>query len=49
MVGTDTWMTSRWQVLADGMQQTRHWLAQLPRDVAEQLAFRNAERLFGTP
>jgi hypothetical protein len=31
------------------MQQTRHWLAQLPRDAAEQLAFRNAERLFGTP
>jgi hypothetical protein len=49
LVGTDTWMTSRWQVLADGMQQTRHWLAQLPRDAAEQLAFRNAERLFGTP
>jgi hypothetical protein len=49
LVGTDTWMTSRWQVLADGMQQTRHWLAQLPRDTAEQLAFRNAERLFGTP
>jgi predicted TIM-barrel fold metal-dependent hydrolase len=49
MVGTDTWMTSRWQVVADGMQQTRHWLAQLPRDIAEQLAFRNGERLFGAP
>jgi hypothetical protein len=47
MVGTDTWMTSRWQTVVDGMQHTRHWLAQLPRDVAEQLAFRNAERLFG--
>lgn len=49
LVGTDTWMTSRWQVVADGMQHIRHWLAQLPRDVAEQLAWRNGERLFGTP
>jgi hypothetical protein len=47
LVGTDTWMTSRWQMVADGMRHTRHWLGQLPREVAEQLAFRNAERLFG--
>jgi hypothetical protein len=49
LVGTDTWVTSRWQGLADGMQHIRHWLGQLPRDAAEQLASRNAERLFGTP
>jgi predicted TIM-barrel fold metal-dependent hydrolase len=35
--------------LAAGMQATRRWLAQLPQDVAEQLAYRNAERLFGPP
>ena len=49
LVGTDTWVTSRWQGLADGMQHIRHWLGQLPRDAAEQLAFRNGERLFGAP
>jgi Amidohydrolase len=49
LVGTDTWVTSRWQGLADGMRHIRYWLGQLPRDTAEQLAFRNGERLFGAP
>jgi predicted TIM-barrel fold metal-dependent hydrolase len=49
MVGTDTWVTSRWETLAEGMRATRRWLDQLPREVAEQIAYRNAERLFGTP
>jgi len=49
MVGTDTWVTSRWEMLAEGMQAMRGWLSQLPRDVAEQIAYRNAERLFGHP
>jgi hypothetical protein len=29
------------------MDEYRAWLAELPREVAEQIAFRNAERLFG--
>jgi hypothetical protein len=49
LVGTDTWTTSRWHAVVEGMQFTRRWLAQLPRDVAEQLAYRNGERLFGGP
>ena len=49
MVGTDTWTTSRWDVLADGMRATREWLGQLPADVAERIAYRNAERLFPPP
>lgn len=49
MVGTDTWTTSRWQSLVDEAKATRHWLGQLPRDVAEQIAYRNGERLFGRP
>lgn len=49
MVGTDTWVTSRWGSVAEEMQHTRHWLAQLPREAAEQLAYRNGERLFGPP
>ena len=49
MVGTDTWTTSRWHDLIPGMQRVRSWLHQLPRDVAEGIAYRNAERLFGKP
>jgi Amidohydrolase len=46
MVGTDTWVTSRWEVLVESMQVIRGWLGQLPREIAEQIAHRNAERLF---
>jgi hypothetical protein len=49
MVGTDTWVTPRWDTLVTGIQSTRRWLEQLPREVAEQIAYRNAERLFGAP
>jgi hypothetical protein len=49
MVGTDTWVTSRWETLAEGMQSIRSWLNELPREVAEQIAHRNAERLFTGP
>ncbi|MBI4637091.1 MAG: amidohydrolase family protein [Candidatus Rokubacteria bacterium] len=49
MVGTDTWVTSRWESLADGMREIRRWLSELPPDVAERIAYRNAERLFPLP
>ncbi|HEY3067232.1 MAG TPA: amidohydrolase family protein [Methylomirabilota bacterium] len=49
MVGTDTWITSRWETLREGMEQIQGWLAQLPRDVAEQIAYRNGDRLFPAP
>jgi len=49
MIGTDTWVTSRWEALVDGTRATRAWLAQLPGDVAERIAHRNAERLFQGP
>jgi hypothetical protein len=49
MVGTDTWVTSRWEMLVEGMQAIRRWLGELPREVAEQIAHRNAERLFPAP
>lgn len=49
LMGTDTWVTSRWETLEAGMQAIRHWLGQLPHEVAEQLAYRNGERLFGKP
>ena len=47
MVGTDTWTTSRWHSLVGEANVTRTWLGQLPRQVAEQIAYRNGERLFG--
>jgi hypothetical protein len=47
MVGTDTWVTSRWADLPAGMAAIRAWLNQLPREVAQKIAFQNAERLFG--
>jgi hypothetical protein len=47
LVGTDTWVTSRWDALPGYLEEMRVWLRQLPRDVAEKIAYRNAERLFG--
>jgi hypothetical protein len=49
MVGTDTWTTSRWADLPASIAAVRAWLNQLPREVAEKIAFKNAERLFGGP
>ena len=46
LVGTDTWMTSRWQALPGSAAEQRRYLSQLPREVAEKIAFRNADRLF---
>ena len=46
LVGTDTWVTSRWETLSEGMRAVQGWLAQLPPAVAEQIAYRTGERLF---
>ncbi|MBI4241177.1 MAG: amidohydrolase family protein [Candidatus Rokubacteria bacterium] len=46
MIGTDTWVPSRWEALPGYLDEARAWLRQLPRDVAEQIAFKNATRLF---
>jgi hypothetical protein len=46
LAGTDTWMTARWEMLPASVAEVRGYLGQLPRDVAEKIAFRNAERLF---
>ena len=49
MVGTDTWVTSRWEVMRDYHRDVQTWLAQLPREVAEAIAWKNGERLFPAP
>ncbi|HKZ05583.1 MAG TPA: amidohydrolase family protein [Methylomirabilota bacterium] len=46
LAGTDTWMTSRWEALPGSVAEVRAYLSQLPRDVAEKIAYKNAERLF---
>jgi Amidohydrolase len=46
LAGTDTWVTSRWEALPGSVAEVRTYLNQLPRDVAEKIAHKNAERLF---
>lgn len=47
MVGSDTWVNAQWDRYDDIMASNRAWLAKLPRDVAEKIAYKNAERAFG--
>ena len=50
VVGSDTWVTERWNSYAGIMEEYRGWLAQLPPEIAAQIAYRNGERLFaGSP
>jgi hypothetical protein len=45
MVGTDTWVASRWESLVQVQAAARAWLHQLPPDLARRLASENAESL----
>lgn len=47
MVGSDTWVNSQWDDYSDIIASNRLWLSMLPRSVAEKIAYKNAERLFG--
>jgi hypothetical protein len=47
MVGTDTPTPERWHYIAEHSRWVRQWLAELPRDVAEKIAHRNGEAVFG--
>lgn len=47
LVGTDTWINEQWDHYAEIQREKREWLAQLPREVAERIAFGNGARLFG--
>lgn len=47
VVGTDTFTPERWHFVIEHARWTRAWLADLPRPVAEQIAWKNGERLFG--
>lgn len=47
LVGTDTFTPERWHYVVEHARWSRAWLADLPRDVAERIAWRNGETLFG--
>ena len=47
MIGTDTWTVDRWHQYEGLIGEHRAWLKKLPPDVAEKIAHKNAERLFG--
>jgi hypothetical protein len=49
MVGSDTFTPERWPYVVEHAKLARRWLAQLPRDVAERIAWRNGEALFAPP
>jgi predicted TIM-barrel fold metal-dependent hydrolase len=45
MVGTDTPSPERWYYVVEHAAFSRKWLSELPGEVADAIAFRNAERL----
>ena len=45
MVGTDTYTPERWHYVVEHADYSRKWLAELPAALADNIAFRNAERL----
>ncbi len=47
MIGSDTYVTSRWGMYADVIEAHRDWLAQLPPEAARAIAYGNAVREFG--
>jgi predicted TIM-barrel fold metal-dependent hydrolase len=49
MVGTDTWVTSQWDRFAEIQTSVRAWLGQLPPDIAEKIAYRNAWKFVRLP
>jgi hypothetical protein len=48
MVGTDSFTPERWHYIPEHAEWSRQWLADLPRDVAERIAWKNGETVFGS-
>ncbi len=47
LVGSDTFTPERWHFIPEHARWSRQWLADLPADVAERIAYRNGDTLFG--
>lgn len=45
MVGTDTFAPERWYYVGDHANFSREWLKELPTEIADNIAFLNAERM----
>ena len=48
LLGTDTYVPERWHYIPEHAQWARGWLADLPPEVAERIAWRNGEALFAS-
>ena len=48
MVGTDTFAPERWYYVGPHAEFSRGWLSQLPDEIAENIAYANAERMLAT-
>jgi predicted TIM-barrel fold metal-dependent hydrolase len=46
MVGTDTWVNSQWDNYDHLISLNRQWLSAFSREIAENIAYKNAEKLF---
>lgn len=46
LAAIDTYSTQRWQKFAEAVNPIRLWLNQLPKEVAEKIAYKNAQGLF---
>jgi len=46
LLGTDTFTPERWYYVTDHARWSRQWLADLPRDVAERIGWKNGEAIF---
>jgi len=44
--GSDTWIPMRWETVIPLARAARDWLSDLPPEVAKNIAYRNAERIF---
>ena len=49
MIGVDTYSIERWQMFDSAVGTILNWLAQLPDDIAVQLAFTNAAKFYNKP
>jgi len=47
LVGSDTWVNSQWADYSGLISLNRAWLSHFPREIAEMITHKNAERLFG--
>ena len=49
LVGSDTWITARWDDYEGLMAAARRWLGDLPPASARRIAWDNGAALFGLP